>query len=81
MLEYGILRARRTTVDDDPLLTVEEVARIVRVNPETVRRWLRDGLLRGVRPGSRRLGYRIRRSELQRFLSGEPRDQPRARAG
>jgi excisionase family DNA binding protein len=59
-------------MNDDPLLTVEEVAQIVRAHPETVRRWLREGQLRGVQPGSKRLGYRIRRSEVERFLSGAP---------
>jgi hypothetical protein len=34
-----------------------------------VRRWLRQGKLRGFRPGGTRLGYRVAESELQRFLA------------
>jgi excisionase family DNA binding protein len=56
-------------MDDDPLLTVKEVAERLRLNPETVRVWLRDGKLRGILMGGRRGGYRIAQSELRRFLS------------
>jgi excisionase family DNA binding protein len=58
-------------VEDDRLLTVPEVAEIVRANPETIRRWLREGVLAGFRPGGKRLGYRIRESEVRRFLGQE----------
>jgi excisionase family DNA binding protein len=54
----------------EELLTVEEVAARLRSNPETVRRYLRSGKLRGVRPGGTRLGWRIPVSELDRFLAG-----------
>lgn len=50
------------------LLTVTEVAERVRVSPELVRRWLRQGRLRGVRLGGTRLGWRIPEAELDRFL-------------
>jgi excisionase family DNA binding protein len=63
-------------VEDDRLLTVNEVAEILRANPETVRRWLREGVLIGFRPGGKRLGYRVRESELRRFL-----DEGKAAAG
>ncbi len=49
-------------------LTVAEVARELRVSPETVRRWLRAGQLRGVRLGGDKAGYRIAAAELERFL-------------
>lgn len=52
---------------ESELLTVQEVAARVRVNPETVRRWLRSGELRGVRLGAR-AGYRVPVAELERFL-------------
>ena len=64
-------------MDDDRLLTVQEVAERLRVNPETVRRWLRQGRLRGVMPGGDRAGYRVAESELRRFLAG---DEGKARA-
>ena len=45
---------------DEPLLTVQEVAEQLRVNPETVRRWLRQGKLRGrSAPVGSRGEYRI----------------------
>lgn len=55
---------------EDPMLTVEEVAQRVRTTTATVRRWLREGKLHGVRPGGRRLGWRIPASELVRLLEG-----------
>ena len=51
----------------DELLTVDEVAKWLRVNPQTVRNWLDRGELRAVHAGARRV--RIRQSELDRFLS------------
>ena len=56
--------------EDDELLTVDEVARRLKVHPETVRRWLRADQLHGVRFGGKRTGYRIRMSDLQLFISG-----------
>ena len=51
------------------LLTVREVAERIRSSPETVRRWLRQGKLRGFRPGGTKLGYRVPEAELDRFLA------------
>jgi excisionase family DNA binding protein len=59
------------------LLTVREVAERLRSSPETVRRWLRQGKLRGFRPGGTKLGYRVPERELQRFLARS--DKARAR--
>lgn len=53
---------------DERLLTVSEVAERLRMNPETVRIWLRSGKLKGYRPGGPRMGYRIPESEVQRVL-------------
>lgn len=53
---------------NERLLTVREVADRLRSSPETVRRWLRQGKIRGFRPGGTKLGYRVPESELQRFL-------------
>src|SRR5215210_832941 len=54
----------------DELLTVDQVATRLKVHPETVRRWLRSGQLRGVRFGGKRTGWRIRASEVELVLSG-----------
>ncbi len=54
---------------DDRLLTVAEVAELLRLNPETVRRWLRQGRLPGTSLGSDRGGWRVRESDVQRLLA------------
>ncbi len=46
----------------EELLTVKEVAARLKLNPQTVRRWIRSGRLRGVRIGAR--GWRIRSEEI-----------------
>ncbi len=53
---------------DERYLRVPEVADHLRVDPETVRRWLRAGKLRGVLL-SQQGGYRVAESELRRFLA------------
>lgn len=55
---------------EDQALKVPEVAKRLRVSEETVRRWLRDGGLRGVR-FSDRGGWRVLSSEVERKLRGE----------
>lgn len=47
--------------------TVDEVAEVVGVHAQTVRRWLRSGQLEGTLI-SRQAGYRIRSSEVDRLL-------------
>jgi excisionase family DNA binding protein len=55
-------------MSEERLLTVREVAERIRTSPQTVRRWLQQGRLRGFRPGGTKLGYRVREADLQRFL-------------
>lgn len=52
----------------DELLTVPEVAGMLKLNEQTVRKWLRDGRLSGFSLGSRQAGWRVRRSDVERFL-------------
>lgn len=59
---------------DDALLTVDQVADRLQANPETIRRWLRSGRLRGSRPGGTRAGWRVRASELRRLTGGAEQD-------
>jgi excisionase family DNA binding protein len=59
------------------LLTVHEVARVLRVDDTTVRRWVRKGVLPAIflPGGGKRLGYRIRRTTLDHLLKeGVPDD-------
>lgn len=59
-----------TLAKEDPLLTVREVAARLRTTEETVRRWLREGKLKGVRPGGARFGWRVPESAVTRRGTG-----------
>ena len=52
----------------DELLTVPEVAALLKLNEQTVRKWLREGRLPGISLGSRQAGWRVRRADIERFL-------------
>jgi len=54
-------------VDGKQLLTVSEVARLLYVHPNTVRRWERMGVLPAYRLGPRG-DRRFRREDVLRFL-------------
>lgn len=53
------------------LLTVSEVAELLRVDDTTVRRWVKQGALEGVMlpGGGVRQGYRIKRKTINALLS------------
>lgn len=53
------------------LLTVAEVARILRVDDTSIRRWIKQGTLEAVvlPHVNERQGYRIKRAVLERLLS------------
>lgn len=54
------------------LLTIPEVARLLRVNDTTVRRWIKQKILKAVTlPGRSRKTYRIREETLQNLLIEE----------
>ena len=57
-------------MEQDRYLTVEQVAERLQVHEETVRRWIRGGQLRG-NLINRRAGWRVRQSDLERFLAGD----------
>jgi excisionase family DNA binding protein len=56
------------------LLTVHEVAEILRVDDTTVRRWIKTGILEAVPLPHRntRTAHRIKRETLEKFLEGTP---------
>ena len=54
----------------DPLLTVAEVAQLLKLNDQTVYNWIHDGDLPAVEVGKRRM--RIRRRDLHRFIHEGP---------
>jgi excisionase family DNA binding protein len=60
-------QAQEEHMEGREMLTVPQVAGYMQVHVETVRRWLREGQLRGVNLGGKG-GWRIRRDELERFI-------------
>ncbi len=56
---------------DERWFTVEQIAELLQVHEQTVRRWLREGALAGRNFGGR-TGYRVRESALQSFLGVAP---------
>jgi len=67
------------------MLTPPEIARRLRVKPEKVVGWIRQGELRAInvaRRGSRRPRFRIQQTDLEDFLLGrsvKPRTKPQRR--
>ncbi len=57
---------------NDELLTVREVAKRLRVDDTTVRRWVKSGALEAITLPHRgkRQAYRVKRSTLDALLSG-----------
>ncbi len=56
----------------DPMLTASDVARLLNVHMNTVRRWSNQGVLRAYRIGSRG-DRRFRQEDIAYFLSQENR--------
>ena len=56
------------THEDDPFLSVTEVARQLGKSPQTIGRWINDGLLNGVRRPNGIVA--VRQSEVNQFLGG-----------
>ena len=65
MLEYDELSVGEKPMQDDEMLTVEEVAKMLKVHVKTVRHWINSGELKAMDIGR---GYRISRSDLQEFI-------------
>ncbi len=51
----------------DTLLTTEDVAKVLRLAPWTIRKYLRNRTLRGVQLGD---DWRVRREDLEAFVRG-----------
>lgn len=49
-------------------MSVKDVAKLLAVDEETVRRWIRSGQLPALSLGTKRSGYRIRRDDMERFI-------------
>ena len=55
-------------MEDERMYTVPEVAEQLRVHEQTIRSWLRDGTLDGIRLGGTKAGWRISSSAVQQYL-------------
>lgn len=60
--------------DDQEMLTVNEAAARLKLNPVTIRRWIKSKRIQAVSLGSDKAGYRIRASELHRVLNPDAAD-------
>ncbi len=62
---------------DERWFTVEQIAETLQVSEQSVRRWLREGVLRGTAFGGK-AGWRVRESDLNAFLTarGPRTEQP-----
>jgi len=49
-----------------PLLTLQEAADLLKVDPQTVRLWLKEGELEGVKRGTT---WRVRQEDIEAFLA------------
>jgi len=47
-------------------LKPQEIAEVLKVHPATVRRWIRAGRLKAIRPGTR--NYRVARADFEAFI-------------
>jgi len=61
---------------DEPLLTVAEVAELLKLNQQTVRNWIDQGSMPAIRIGRR---VRIRRADLERVLASGYQGDPALR--
>lgn len=53
----------------DEFLTVNEICSLLKVERDTVARWIGSGQLRAFKPGHGRF-WRVRRQDFQRFVKG-----------
>lgn len=58
--------------DRSELLTINEVAQILRVDPTTCRRWVKHGVMHAITlpHKHKRQVYRIKRSTVEKLLEG-----------
>lgn len=53
-------------MEENQYLTPEEIAKVLRVHPKTVREWLREGALKGLRLKGL---WRVPTTEFEKFIS------------
>jgi excisionase family DNA binding protein len=58
-------------MEGERMYTVAEVADRLRLHPQTIREWLREGRIKGIRLGGTKAGWRIPADEIARLERGE----------
>jgi len=58
---------QKPDLSSEVMLTISDIARLLKVGKDTVRRWSNQGILKGYRIGSRG-DRRFRREDVERFL-------------
>ncbi len=66
--------------DISPMLTTSEVARVLSVHINTVRRWSNQGILKAYRIGSRG-DRRFKKEDISKFFSGDGNSKDRRLSG
>jgi excisionase family DNA binding protein len=68
----GLFTMSNESDNKNELLTVDEVSKIFRVDPTTVRRWVKHGSLHAITlpHKNKRQAYRIKRATVERLLAG-----------
>jgi excisionase family DNA binding protein len=61
------MRNENSHMPDPAFLTVEDVATLLSVHPDTVRKWIKNRQLKAINLGTR-AGYRISRADLDEFI-------------
>lgn len=73
ILMFNLVQLSSTNMNAEleELISIQEAARILNVNVQTLRRWDRTGVLKAVRVGNRRgVGdRRYRKSDIEAYLS------------
>ena len=57
------------TGEHETVYTVKEVATILKISPEAVQSLIRQGRLKAIKIGGR-IGYRVKKSDLDEFMRG-----------
>lgn len=68
MIDTVIVAGAKRVAMDEEWLTLKEAATALRVSELTLRRWLKQGLIRGAKLPTARAGWRIPRREIERLL-------------
>lgn len=58
-------------MDSIRTLTVNDISERLSVHPETVKRWIKSGVLKGNKE-CRRLGYKVKINDFEEFLNSHP---------